>query len=151
MYRGGFARAVRRIFGDESDRAASIMNEHLEQPTHRFGLFLLGVFGFQTYQAIYEGEGEVEDIDSVTRLMNVWLDLDCNPAIAQVFKESGHHPDAADAAEMLPELLRAGLDAEDAAAAWADGWYIGLVRALQRGTPLEYALAITRDKVDTEK
>lgn len=149
MYRGGFARGVRRIFGDGSDRAVSIMNEHLEQPTHRFGLFLLGVFGFETYRAIYQGDGDIGDIDSVTRLMNVWLDLDCNPVIAQVFKESGHHPDAATAAEMLPELLDAGLAPADAAAAWTDGWYIELVKALRRGTPLDYALTITRDKVDT--
>lgn len=127
------------------------MNEHLEQPTHRFGLFLLGVFGFETYQAIYQGTGEVEDMDSITRLMNVWLDLDCNPVIAQVFKDSGTHPDAGTAAEQLPELLAAGLSPEDAATAWADGWYIPLVHALHRGTPLEYALAITRDKVDTDE
>lgn len=151
MYRGGFARAVRRIFGERSDHAASIMNEHLEQPTHRFGLFLLGVFGFETYQAIYQGTGEVEDMDSITRLMNVWLDLDCNPVIAQVFKDSGTHPDAGTAAEQLPELLAAGLSPEDAATAWADGWYIPLVQALHRGTPLEYALTITRDKVDTDE
>lgn len=149
MYRGGFARAVRRIFGDGSDRAVSIMNDHLEQPTHRFGLFLLGVFGFETYRAIYQGDGEVEDMNSITRLMNVWLDLDCNPVIAQVFKDSGTHPDAATAAEHLPELLAAGLPAADAATAWEDGWYIPLVQALHRGTPLEYALTITRDKVDT--
>lgn len=148
MYRGGFARAVRRIFGDQSDNAMSIMTEHLEQPTHRFGLFLLGVFGFETYQAIYQGTGEVEDMESVTALTQAWLDMECNPAIAQVFKDSGHHPEAAEAAQMLPEILQAGLSASDAAKAWGDGWYIPLVQSLRRGTPLEYALTLTRDKVD---
>lgn len=151
MYRGGFARAVRRIFGDQSDEALSIMTEHLEQPTHRFGLFLLGVFGYETYQAVYQGSGEVEDLETVTTLMKIWLDMDCNPAVAEVFKERGHDPDAAEAATMLPEILSAGLSSSEAATAWTDGWYIPLVQSLRRGTPLDYALTITRDKhVDTE-
>lgn len=148
-FRGGYARAVARLFGDEADTILLKMTAKLESPTHEFGLFLLGLFDLDTHQACFKGVPEIDDMDVVAEVTRAWVETGCDPLVAGAFHGEGRNPDVAEAIRAIPELHGHGLTAGNLSQAWREDFYIPLLKSLRRGTPLGYALEVLGKSFDS--
>lgn len=148
-YRGGYARAVGRLFGDEADAILRRMTARLSSPTHEFGLFLLSLFDFETHEACFKGTYQIDDMDVVADVTRAWVEVDCHPLVAGAFRTEGRNPEVVEAIRAIPELSGHGLTGSNLSQAWREGWYIPLLKSLRRGTPLQYALVVLGKSFDT--
>lgn len=148
-FRGGYARAVHRLFGDEADTILQQMTAQLSTPTHEFGLFLLALFDFETHEACFKGTFQIDDMDVVAEVTRAWVETGCHPLVAGTFRGQGRNPEVVEAIRAIPELSSYGLTAANLSQAWREDFYIPLLKSLRRGTPLEYALIVLEKTFDS--